>query len=648
MSDAIARLTRLPPEERARFLAHLRASKLPGFAPVKSNEAPLVRRDDREGPTPASFAQEQLWFLTQLAPDVATYNVPFCFQLEGPLDVDALTAALAEIARRHEVLRTTLHLQLGRLVQVISPDVDATLPMIDLSDSPDAEAEAQARAAELARMPFNLSEGPLHRRLLLRLDRSGRKHVLVWVLSHAVVDGWSLGVLLRELAALYQSLHRGEELTQQELPLQFADYAIWQRKTLVGDRLEKLLAYWRHRVADCPVLRFPTDYPHPPVQTFRGATHIFPFPPSMAKGLTKLSRRLGATPFMVLVTAYQALLARYSVQDDIVIGTVVAGRPRPELESILGSFVNTVLLRTDLSGDPDFQELLERVRGVTTDAFAHQEVPFGKLVESLRPARSTSSNPFCKTVFTLGNTPLVDSEIHLTPGLTLTWSGIPNGTVRFDFELAIDEMPNGLRGRFDYNVDLFRPETAARFCDAYLQLLKNILENPVGQLSQLLDLPELIQERFFEPDSLPGPDLESGAENDNIPPRTPLEEKLAGIWMETLELSRVSVHDGFFALGGHSLMAAQLVARLRIEFEVDLSLQQFLEACTVAELAAVIDQLSRQPAVDEVTVLRLLGQVEQMSDAEVAEFLTRLGGTTGHPVPDPGLEPLSEEHQDKQ
>lgn len=631
MNNAIARLARLSPEERAQFLAHLRSSRLPGFEPVKSDEPSLVRRNRGSGPTLASFAQEQLWYLTQLAPDVATYNVPFALHFEGPLDVDALSAALSEISRRHEILRTTLHLQPGGVAQVLSPVSEIALPLVDLRDAADAEAEAQSRAVALARIPFELSEGPLHRLSLLRLDRSGRRHMLIWVLSHAVVDGWSIGVLLRELATLYRPRDRGEPPVHPTPRLQFSDYSIWQRDSLAGERLEKTIAFWRHRLASCPSVGVPTDHPRPPVQTFQGATHVFPFPPSMTERVSELGRKIGATPFMILAAAYKALLARRSGQEDIVVGTVVSGRTRPETEAMLGSFVNMVLLRTDLSGDPDFRTLVRRVVQSATDAFAHQDVPFGKLVEALRPARSTRSNPFCRTVFTFGNVPFADHMLHLAPDLTLTWSGIPNGTVRFDFEMAIDEMPDGLRGRFDYNVDLFRSDTAARLCQEYVQLLGSVLESPDRPLSRLLGPPELIPGDAAE-SALPlARDIEGAAQEDeHVAPRTPVEEKLAQIWMEALGLDRVSVHDDFFALGGHSLLAAQMVARLRADFETGLSLQQFLEACTIAELASAISQGT---SADEATALRLLDQVEQMSDAEVARFLERATGSPGQATP---------------
>lgn len=630
MSNAIARLARLSPDERALVLAHLRSTRLPGGDLVNSEEPLLVARSRGSEPPLASFAQEQLWYLTQLAPDVATYNVPFALRFEGPLDVDALSAALSEIARRHEILRTTLQLQSGQLVQVIAPASELALPLVDLGAAADADAEVQRHAVALARTPFQLSEAPLHRMSLLRLDRSGRRHVLIWVLSHALVDGWSIGVLLRELAALYRPADRGAASPQPTPRLQFADYAAWQRASLAGERIDKSIAFWRQRLESCPSLALATDYPRPAVQTFQGATHLFAFPAAMTARVSELSRKIGATPFMVMAAAYKALLSRCSGQTDIVVGTVVSGRTRVQLEAMLGSFVNMVLLRTDLSGDPDFRTLVGRVLQSATDAFAHQDVPFGKLVEALQPARSRRSSPFCRTVFTLGNVPFADHALALARDLTLTWAGISNGTVRFDFEMAIDDLPDGLRGRFDYNVDLFRPETAARLCEEYVELLGRFLDHPEEPVSRQLGSLDGSWEALATSTSAPAPGwaLEGAAlEDEYVAPRTPVEERLAQIWTTALEVPRVGVHDDFFALGGHSLLAAQLVAQLRADFEVDLSLQQFLEACTVAELAAAITQSRESSSVDEATALRLLAQVEQMSDGEVARLLERATGS---------------------
>jgi hypothetical protein len=658
MSDAVARLARLSHAERARFLARLRAEKLHGRPPTQPTAAALTRATSREGPIPASFAQEQLWFLDQLAPGAATYNIPFSFHLDGWLDVDALAGALATIARRHEILRTTLRIEAGTLVQAIAPEPQANLSTIDLSNYPDPDREAQRRATELARAPFDLRAGPLYRIVLMRLDALSRRHVLVWVASHAVADGWSVGVLFRELTALYRPRADdhilGEGPAISELPLQYADYAIWQRKSLTGARLDRLVAYWRRTVADCPALRMPTDYPRAPAPSFRGATEVFSFPRPLTERLLELSRNVGVTPFMTLLAAYCVLLASYSGQDDIAVGTVVAGRTEPEIEPLIGCFVNALVLRTDLSGNPMFRDLLVRVREVSLGAFAHQDIPFGKLVQELRPARAASYNPLCQTVLTLGNMPLVDAEVRLGPELVVTWAGIPNGTVRFDFELAIDETPDGLSGRFDYNTDLFRAETAADFCEQYQAMLERIVQSPEQRLSRLLSLGKAAwpqpdragtaaiprppgatatHDRVAPGSPHPGPAKSlADAESMGGAPCTSTEETLVRLWSDALNGISVGIHDDFFELGGYSLLAAQLVTQLRNHFGVNLGLQQFFETCTVAEVAAAIDELRRQPPVDETMLLNLLDQVERMPHDEVAKLLERFG-RNGEPAP---------------
>ena len=259
--------------------------------------------------------------MDQLAPGAPTYNIPFSFHFDGLLDVDALASALATIARRHEILRTTLRIETGTLVQAIAPEPQTTLSMIDLSGYSDPDREAQRRAAELARASFDLGIVPLYRTVLMRLDGLGRRHVLVWVASHAVADGWSLGVLFRELTVLYRpgghDRHPSESPAISELPLQYGDYAIWQRESMTGAHLDRQLSYWRHALADCPVLLMPTDYPRPPTPSFRGATHVFPFPQALTKRVAGLGRDSGVTQFMTLLAAYTVLLARCSGQNNV-------------------------------------------------------------------------------------------------------------------------------------------------------------------------------------------------------------------------------------------------------------------------------------------------------------------------------------------
>ncbi len=622
VTDTIAQLWRLTPEERARVLSRLRSRGEVEISPTV--EPQLVRRTDRSDPVLASFAQEQLWFLEQLAPQVPYYNVPFSFSIEGPLDPAALAAVLSEIARRHEILRTTFEQRAQGLVQVVHEHMRIDFATVDVSASPDPYAEARRLEAELVRSRFRLSRPPLWRVELIQLDHGRRRHLLVWVSSHVVADGWSIGVLTREMQALYGPLRYGREGNLPDPPIQFRDYAVWQRQRLAGARLDRLVDHWRRRLDGCPVLAFPADRPRPLVPSFLGRTHQFLVSPDLAQRIGALGHDLGATQFMTYLAAYQALLARWCGQTDVAVGTPVSGRLRPELESSIGCFVNTVVIRSDLSGDPSFGDVVACVRERCLDAYDHDELPFGKLVEALRPPRDGSFNPLCQTVFSLGSIPSSSPRLELTAGTWMQFAVVPNDTVRFDLELSLDPTADGLVGRFDYSVDLLLPESAAQLCDCYLALLAAVAANPSLPLSWLpAPLPHG-REHGPKVGAAAAPDVAGEA------PWTETQRILARLWAEALDLDEIGPNDDFFALGGHSLLAAKLLERTRDLCRVDLGLADFfLGPCTVAGLAATIDE-RRDPTVgghqfDEATV----ELVERLSDEEIAALLAE-------PAPEPG------------
>ena len=340
---------------------------------------------------PLSFAQQRLWFLEQLEPDSGKYNLPLRLQLEGELSVRVLEESLTEIVRRHEALRTCFPVVDDEAVQQISPAQALPLPLTDLSHLPDAASAAERIAQEEAQQCFDLAAGPLFRARLLRLG--AEEHVLLLNMHHIVSDGWSIGVLVKELSALYTAYAQGQPSPLADLPIQYADYAVWQREWLQGEVLQEQLQYWREQLQGAPaVLELPTDHPRPAVQSFRGGQQQVTLPVAVAEGLKELSRREGVTLFMTLLAAWQVLLSRYSRQEEIVVGSPIAGRTRGETEGLIGFFVNTLVLRSDLSGDPSFVELLQRVKEVCLGAYGHQEVPFEKLVEELQPERSLSHN----------------------------------------------------------------------------------------------------------------------------------------------------------------------------------------------------------------------------------------------------------------
>ena len=366
---------------------------------------------------PTSFAQQRLWFLHQWEPETPLYNIPRSFRLTGWLDIAALEQSVNELVRRHESLRTFFSVVDDQPRQVITPSLTVMLPVMDLSSIPDGERESETLrlATEEARRPFDLSRGPLLRGTLLRLAE--QEHVLLLTLHHIISDGWSMGVLFRELSALYDAFSTGKPSPLAELPLQYPDFAVWQREWLQGEVLEGQLSYWKNQLADAPaVLELPTDRPRPPVQSYRGARQSMVLSGELNEALKTLSRQQGVTLFMTLLAAFQTLLHRYTQHDDIIVGSPIAGRNRTEIEGLIGFFVNTLVLRTDLSADPSFRQLLGRVRKAALDAYAHQDLPFEKLVEELHPQRNFSHSPLFQVMFAFQNVPM--TELRLT-GLTV-------------------------------------------------------------------------------------------------------------------------------------------------------------------------------------------------------------------------------------
>jgi acyl carrier protein len=378
---------------------------------------------------PLSFAQQRLWFLDQLEPGTATYNIPFGIRLSGQLDIEALERSISEVVRRHETLRTRFATTDGAPRQVIEAAEAVKLLVTELGGLGAAEqAEETIRLAnEEAGQPFDLERGPLWRGQLIRLSEA--EHVLLFTMHHIISDGWSMGVLIREVSALYEAYLSGGESALAELPIQYADFAVWQREYLQGEVLEKQLQYWREQLAGAPpVLQLPTDHPRPAIQSYRGAQVDLQFSAELTAGLKELSRREGVTLFMTLLAVWQVLLCRYTGQKDVVVGTTIANRQRGELEDLIGFFVNSLVLRTQLEEKESGRELLRRVREICLGGYAHQDVPFEMLVEELRPARDMSHTPLFQVMFTLQNAPM---EMMHWPGISM--SGIePHREIRVE------------------------------------------------------------------------------------------------------------------------------------------------------------------------------------------------------------------------
>jgi amino acid adenylation domain-containing protein len=456
-------------------LRHESGSPATGFGRIERREV--------DGPPPLSFAQERLWFLWQLQPDSPFYNVPQAARFRGPLRVDVLVRAFGEIILRHEALRTTFALENGRPIQVIGKAAGIEPTLVDLSEEPQTarEMEAMRRVEREAQRPFDLTRGPLFRLILLRLGPED--HVCLVVLHHIVSDGWSGALLLQELSALYDGFLRGEPPSLPKLPIQYADFAVWQRRWLTGSVLDRQLDYWKTRLAGrLPVLELPTDRPRPREQSFHGA-HL-PFGISRASGdaLSQLGRREGATLFMTLLAAFHVLLHRYTGQEDQIVGSFIANRNRVEIENMIGFFANTLVLRNDLSGDPTFLELLSRVRETTLEAYAHQDLPFEKLVGELRPERDPARHPLFQVMFILQNVPAGHLELSETRTEIV---GLETGTSRFDLTLCVVDEPGDLHGWCEYATDLYSEATIERLLTHWETLVDAIVQDPSLPISRL-------------------------------------------------------------------------------------------------------------------------------------------------------------------
>jgi hypothetical protein len=435
---------------------------------------------------PLSFAQQRIWFLNQLEPASPAYNLRTAVRLVGRLDVALLERSLNAIVQRHEALRTTFLSVNGQPQQVIAPTLSISLPVVTLDHLPLAERDAQLLERQLqdTEQPFDLEHGPLLRTSLLRLG--AEEHVLLLTMHHIISDGWSQGVQLHELAALYAAFAHGKPSPLPELPIQYADYVLWQRDWLQGSILDEQLVYWKTQLEPLPhVLDLSTDRPRPVVATSHGAWAYFTVSASLLDQLKNMSRREGVTLFMTLLATFDLLLYRYTGQCDLVVGSPVAGRTRSELEGLIGCFVNMLALRTQLDEDPPVRELLQRVRTVTLGAYGHQDLPFEKLVEELQVARDLSRNPIFQVMLALQNTPMPALQ---GPGLTLEPMEVNSTSSTLDLSWYLREQMHELQIRVEYNTDLFDAATIMRMLGHFQTLLNGIVAAP-GQ--RLADLPLL-------------------------------------------------------------------------------------------------------------------------------------------------------------
>ncbi|MCX7571135.1 condensation domain-containing protein, partial [Tumebacillus sp. DT12] len=432
---------------------------------------------------PASHQQQRMYLLDELYPGSPLYNIPKVVRMRGSLNTEALAACFAEIVGRHETLRTVFGREEDELMQFIAPALDVPLNRIDLLHLPAEEREAAAMqiAAEEAARPFDLQAGPLLRTLLVQLGE--QDHLLVLTMHHIISDGWSSGVLVREVAVLYEGFVQGRPVELPELPIQYGDYAEWQQEWLSEEVLDEQLAHWRQRLGDDPpVLELPTDRPRKPQPTHQGAVKTLALSKEWMKPVQELGRREGSTLFMTMLAAFYALLFRYSRQTDITIGTPIAGRNQEEVEGLIGFFVNTLALRATFEPETSFLELLHDVRTATLDAYAHQEIPFEVLVRELQPKRSRNDSPFFQVMFVLQNAPLPSLQLS---GLSMEILESDDEPAKFDLTLMAIEREEGVVLRLAYSADLFEEATMERFLGHYQTLLQEIVKRPETRLCEL-------------------------------------------------------------------------------------------------------------------------------------------------------------------
>ncbi|MFV1966025.1 MAG: amino acid adenylation domain-containing protein, partial [Pirellulaceae bacterium] len=451
---------------------------------------PRIEPARRDGELPLSYAQERLWFLHQLEPDSPFYNIPVAVRIRNSLDENVLRRCLQIIVQRHETLRTTFGVDHGRAIQKIANPTTLAVPVVDLRHLPDEprESEVTRRSVAEANEPFDLTQGPLLRTQLLRVDES--EYVFLLTMHHIVSDGWSMGVLVGELMGLYRTISAGTPPSLPGLPIQYADYAVWQRRSLAGPVRQKHLSYWRDQLDGVPVLQLPVDHPRPAVQTFRGANRSILLEAPLIESLEAISHQEGGTLYMTMLAAFQTLLHRYTGQEEIAVGSGFANRNRRELEGLIGFFVNLQIMRVNVCGNPSFRELVRRVRRVCLDAFAHQDLPFDMLVRELQPERTSNYNPLCRVCLVHQNFPLPELDF---PGLSIREMNVGTGTAKFDLTLYLTPAPEGLIADVEYNTDLFESTTIDRMLGHLRTLLQSIAANPDRPLSELAILGE--QER---------------------------------------------------------------------------------------------------------------------------------------------------------
>ncbi|NEP09967.1 MAG: hypothetical protein F6K14_07045 [Symploca sp. SIO2C1] len=536
------------------------------------NQAPPLEPVSREETLPLSFAQERLWLLHQLSPENPCYHQPIAFRLVGSLNVPVLEQSLKEILRRHEALRTSFTTVDEEPVQVIQPDGDFSLSIIDFTDIPNAESQLPDCLLKKIQKPFDFSTGSLLRATLVQLSKE--EHVLLFTMHHIACDGWSEGLFLKELSLLYEAFSNGKASPLPELPVQYADFAHWQRQWLKDEKLESQLNYWEQQLSgDISALQLPIDYPRPLVQTHQGDCQSLVLSETLTKALKDFCDQEKVTLFVTLMAVFKTLLYRYTQQEDMILCSPVAGRNRSEINDSIGYFNNVLPMRTNLGGNPSFRELLNRFKQTSSGATENQDVPLQKIAD----LPNLAGKPLSRGMFTLLNTPEQSLEL---PGITISPFEVHNGAADFDLFLLMKEKAGQVTGVLQYKIDLFKAESIIEMLEHFEELLTSLIANPEQRLSSL----PLLR----DPSTLITSEPIKQQPQEAVAPRDDLEIQLTKIWEKVLNKGSIGVRDNFFEQGGSSLLALRLVAEIEKVLDKKLASAALFQAPTVEQQADIL------------------------------------------------------------
>ncbi len=568
------------------------------------SENSLYHKSDYLEP-PLSCAQQRLWFLDQFDFGNSVYNLPAVWKIEGEVQPQMLEKSINEVIARHEILRMTFTLSDEQPVQLIAESRHLPLEIAELKAAADFENFVQSEISQT----FDLLNGALLRATLIRQD--GTEHLLL-VFHHSISDGWSIGLFLKELSEFYQAHLSDTSAALPDLPIQYSDYALWQQDWLKTDEYRQQLEFWKSQLADVsPLLDLATDFPRPSVQRYQGNQLSAVVSSDLTDKIYAFSRQQGVTPFMTLLSAWQLLMWRYSGQEQIVVGTPIAGRTRTETENLIGLFINTLAIKGDLSGNPTFTELLQRTKTITLGAYTNQDLPFEKLVEELNPERSLSYSPIFQVMFAFQNSAAAQEKLGDLP---LERVKLPSQSAKFDLSLDVFEETGGLTLWIEYDTELFTAETAEKMLVQYQNILNALIYRSAGRLSEMVEF-DVRQTEFTAISA------KQIAASDFIPLRTPTEKFVAQIWSNLLSQKEIGGKSDFFDLGGHSLLALKVVIRLRAHFDLEIPLRKIFEHSTVESLSAKIDQMQSEKETAELE--RLLAELENFSEEEAQRLIAQ-------------------------